>query len=62
MQSANSNHRYVRPDREERVPIRTIMTAIGLVLATVLALLLAYEARRVLVWIVVDVLYSRSTA
>src|SRR3954464_11164797 len=37
------------------VPVRTILATIGLVLATAVALLLVYEIRRTLVWIVVAV-------
>jgi predicted PurR-regulated permease PerM len=36
-----------------RVPIRTILATIGLVLLTALALLLVYELRQILVWVVV---------
>jgi predicted PurR-regulated permease PerM len=36
-----------------RVPVRTILATIGLVLLTALALLLVYELRQILVWIVV---------
>jgi predicted PurR-regulated permease PerM len=41
-----------------RVPIRTIAAAIGMVLATALALLLVYEVRRILVWIVVALFFT----
>ena len=44
----------VRPERgPERVPVRTIAATIGMVLATALALLLLWEMRRILTWIVV---------
>ncbi|HEU0088172.1 MAG TPA: AI-2E family transporter [Pseudonocardiaceae bacterium] len=43
---------------QERVPVRTILTTIGLVLATALVLLLIYEVRRVLVWIVIAVFFA----
>jgi predicted PurR-regulated permease PerM len=40
------------------VPVRTILTTIGLVLLTALALLLVYEVQRILVWIVVAVFFT----
>jgi predicted PurR-regulated permease PerM len=40
------------------VPVRTILATIGLVLATAVALLLVYEIRRTLVWIVVAVFFT----
>ena len=44
----------VRPARgPERVPVRTIAATIGMVLGTALALLLLWEMRRILTWIVV---------
>jgi predicted PurR-regulated permease PerM len=43
---------------QSRVPIRTIAAAIGMVLATALALLLVYEVRRILVWIVVALFFT----
>ena len=43
---------------QSRVPIRTIAAAIGMVLATVLALLLVYEVRRILVWIVIALFFT----
>lgn len=42
----------------ERVPVRTIATAIGLVLITALVLLLVVEVRRVLVWIIVAAFFA----
>lgn len=42
-----------RPAARERVPVRTILATIGLVLATVLLLLLIRAVERVLVWIVI---------
>jgi predicted PurR-regulated permease PerM len=53
-----SDLRHADPDREERVPLRTIMTTIGLVLATVLVLLLAYKVQRVLVWMVAATFFA----
>jgi predicted PurR-regulated permease PerM len=46
------------PARGERVPVRTIATTIGMVLATAAILLLAWEVRRVLTWIVVAALLA----
>lgn len=46
------------PQRLPRVPVRTIAAAIGMVLATALALLLVYEVRRTLVWIVVALFFT----
>lgn len=46
------------PQRQSRVPVRTIAAAIGMVLATALALLLVYEVRRTLVWIVVALFFT----
>lgn len=43
---------------QERVPVRTILTAIGLVVATALLLLLIFEIRRVLVWIAVAAFFA----
>lgn len=40
------------------VPVRTILATIGLVLATGLTLLLVYDVRRTLVWIVVAVFFT----
>ena len=51
--SATSLHPRPRP-----VPVRTIIATIGLVLLTALALLLLYDVRRVLVWIVVAVFFT----
>src|SRR2546429_2166121 len=39
--------------RRDRVPVRTMLAGIGLVLATVVLLLLIRESERVLVWIVI---------
>lgn len=47
----------LRP-RPGPVPVRTILATIGLVLLTALALLLVYDVRRVLVWIVVAVFFT----
>lgn len=49
-----------RPERERReaVPVRTILTAIGLVLAAALSLLVIYEVRRVLVWLVIAAFFA----
>ena len=44
--------------RVDRVPVRTIMTTIGLVLATVLLVLLIVQVRRVLVWIVIALFFA----
>jgi predicted PurR-regulated permease PerM len=46
------------PARRERVPVRTIAVTIGMVLATAAILLLAWEVRRVLTWIVVAALLA----
>ncbi|HEY5989345.1 MAG TPA: AI-2E family transporter [Streptosporangiaceae bacterium] len=43
---------------QERVPVRTILTAIGLVLATALLLLLIREIQRVLLWIVIAAFFA----
>jgi predicted PurR-regulated permease PerM len=48
----------VRPDPRSRVPVRTIAAAIGMVLVTGAILLLGWEVRRVLTWIVVAALLS----
>ena len=40
------------------VPVRTILATIGLVLATAVALLLLYEVRRTLVWLVVAIFFT----
>jgi predicted PurR-regulated permease PerM len=40
------------------VPVRTILATIGFVLATAVALLLLYEVRRTLVWIVVAIFFT----
>ena len=40
------------------VPVRTIATAIGMVLATVVTLILLYEVRRTLVWLVVAAFFT----
>jgi predicted PurR-regulated permease PerM len=44
--------------RRDRVPVRTIATAIAMVLVTVLLLLVIREVSRVLTWIVVAVFFS----
>src|SRR5688572_14370976 len=44
--------------RHERVPVRTIATTIGMVLATAVILLLLWEVRRILTWIVVAALLA----
>jgi predicted PurR-regulated permease PerM len=44
--------------RRERVPIRTIVATVAVVLATAAILLLAWEVRRVLIWIVVAALLA----
>src|SRR5512144_369736 len=41
-----------------RVPVRTILAAIGLVLATALALYVIVETRRVLIWVVVAAFFA----
>jgi len=45
-------------ERPERVPVRTIATAIGMVLAVVVGLVVLYQARRVLVWIVIALFFA----
>lgn len=40
------------------VPVRTIVATIGLVLATALALLLLYEVKQILVWLVVALFFT----
>jgi predicted PurR-regulated permease PerM len=45
-------------DPQSRVPIRTIATTIGMVLLTAAVLLLGWEVRRVLTWIVVAALLA----
>ncbi|MGE5762484.1 MAG: AI-2E family transporter [Mycobacterium leprae] len=42
----------------ERVPVRTILTAIGLVLSTLVLLWLIVQTRRVLVWVVVAAFFA----
>jgi predicted PurR-regulated permease PerM len=44
--------------RRERVPIRTIVATVAVVLATAAILLLAWEVRRILTWIVVAALLA----
>jgi predicted PurR-regulated permease PerM len=44
--------------RRERVPFRTILATVGVVLATAAILLLAWEVRRILTWIVVSALLA----
>ncbi|WP_375423909.1 AI-2E family transporter [uncultured Friedmanniella sp.] len=41
-----------------RVPVRTIIATIGLVLVTAIALLLLYQVREVLVWIVIAIFFT----
>lgn len=41
-----------------RVPVRTILATIGLVLATAVSLLLLYEIRQILVWLVVATFFT----
>jgi predicted PurR-regulated permease PerM len=48
----------VEPTPRQRVPTRAIAVAIGMVLATAAILLLGWEVRRVLTWIVVATLLS----
>ncbi len=45
-------------DRRELVPVRTILTTIGLVFAAALTLLIIYETRRVLVWVVIAAFFA----
>jgi predicted PurR-regulated permease PerM len=45
-----------------RVPVRTILVTIGLVLATALSLLLLYEVRTTLVWLVVAAFFTVALA
>src|SRR4051794_19299372 len=47
-----------QPTRSERVPVRTIATAIAMVLLTVLLLLVIREVSRVLTWIAVAIFFS----
>jgi predicted PurR-regulated permease PerM len=44
--------------RRERVPLRTIVATVGVVLATAAILLLGWQVRRVLTWIVVSALLA----
>jgi len=46
------------PSTHARVPVRTILATIGLVLATALALIVLYDVRRVVTWIIVAVFFS----
>jgi predicted PurR-regulated permease PerM len=46
------------PDPRARVPVRTIAATIGMVLSTAAVLLLGWEVRRVLTWIVVAALLA----
>jgi hypothetical protein len=46
------------PTPRQSVPIRTIAVTIGMVLATAAILLLGWEVRRVLTWVVVAALLS----
>lgn len=45
-------------DPQPRVPVRTIAATIGMVLLTAAVLLLGWEVRRVLTWIVVAALLA----
>ena len=47
----------VQPPRE-RVPVRTILTVIGLGLATALLIYLVLQTRQVLTWIVVGAFFA----
>ncbi len=46
------------PSTNRGVPVRTIAVTIGMVLATALALLLLYEMRRILVWLVIAAFFT----
>jgi predicted PurR-regulated permease PerM len=46
------------PSSRRTVPVRTIAATIGMVLLTALALLLLYDVRRILVWIVVAAFFT----
>jgi predicted PurR-regulated permease PerM len=46
------------PPARERVPVRTILATIGLVLATLLAIYVLLQIRQVLTWIVVGVFFA----
>jgi predicted PurR-regulated permease PerM len=48
----------IMPNPQSRVPVRTIAATIGMVLLTAVALLLGWEVRRVLTWIVVAALLA----
>ncbi|MGH4025857.1 MAG: AI-2E family transporter [Pseudonocardiaceae bacterium] len=56
-EAANSAPRS-EPERRDRVPVRTILVTISLVLATALSLLLIYEIRRVLVWMIIALFFA----
>ena len=54
-----SSPMFTRRDVDQRrVPVRTILTTIGLVLATALLLLLIVQVERVLVWIVIALFFA----
>ena len=44
--------------QQRQVPVRTILTTIGLVLATVVAVLFVMQVERVLVWMVVALFFT----
>jgi predicted PurR-regulated permease PerM len=59
--ASNADRRHPpSPGRDGRdaVPVRTILAAIGLVLATVVILLIVVQTRRVLIWIVVAAIFA----
>jgi predicted PurR-regulated permease PerM len=49
---------YPPANRGERVPVRTIAATIGMVLATVLALLLVQRIERTLIWILIALFFA----
>jgi predicted PurR-regulated permease PerM len=51
-------HDSAYPPPRERVPIRTILTTIGLILATCVVLLVVVEVKRVLVWMVIAAFFA----
>jgi predicted PurR-regulated permease PerM len=58
LKNAVSGHNQPVPRQGERVPVRTILATIGLVLATALVLLLIVQVRRVLMWIVIALFFA----
>src|SRR4051812_30235981 len=50
------------PAPPERVPIRTILTTIGLLLATVVALYVLMQIRQILTWIIVAAFFAVALA